>query len=138
MECFSSQLEEQAYDQHIHALNIFRTYTLPKTIQAAEGFERYTHTELKNYEIRFLNSEYQKQYRKQLLPLLPQPPKISVLIRSLNRSTLSTALDSLAAQTYSNIEMILINDGSTDRTEEIVREFQNEFSKRGKVGRAHV
>lgn len=109
MECFSSQLEEQAYDQHIHALNIFRTYTLPKTIQAAEGFERYTHTELKNYEIRFLNSEYQKQYKKQLLPLLPQPPKISVLIRSLNRSTLSTALDSLAAQTYSNIEIIVVN-----------------------------
>ena len=40
-------------------------------------------------------------------------------------------LKSILNQTYSNIEMILINDGSTDRTEEIVREFQNEFSKRG-------
>ena len=37
MACFVSQLAMQAYDRHIRALNIFRTYTLGSSIEAAEG-----------------------------------------------------------------------------------------------------
>lgn len=37
MACFASQLAMQAYDRHICALNIFRTYTLSSAIEAAEG-----------------------------------------------------------------------------------------------------
>ena len=40
-------------------------------------------------------------------------------------------LNSILNQTYCNIEVILINDGSNDRTEEIIHDFQGEFSKRG-------
>lgn len=40
-------------------------------------------------------------------------------------------LNSILNQTYCNIEVILINDGSNDRTEEIIRDFQGEFSKKG-------
>ncbi|MBH2042942.1 MAG: PIG-L family deacetylase [Comamonadaceae bacterium] len=35
--CFASQLAMQGYDRHISALNIFRTYTLPAAVEAAEG-----------------------------------------------------------------------------------------------------
>jgi LmbE family N-acetylglucosaminyl deacetylase len=37
MACFASQLAVQAYDRHVTALNVFRTYTLPPAVAAAEG-----------------------------------------------------------------------------------------------------
>lgn len=44
---------------------------------------------------------------------------------------LSRFLNSILSQTYSNIEIILINDGSSDRTEEIVHDFQNVIRNKG-------
>ena len=38
MRCFPSQLSHQSYDQHIVALNTFRTYTLSKEVLYAEAF----------------------------------------------------------------------------------------------------
>jgi LmbE family N-acetylglucosaminyl deacetylase len=37
MACFESQLAMQRYDRHVSSLNIFRTYTLPASVVAAEG-----------------------------------------------------------------------------------------------------
>ena len=45
--CFASQLAKQAYDQHIAALNRFRTYTLPPCVQFAEAYHLVTGGELK-------------------------------------------------------------------------------------------
>lgn len=42
MRCFASQLVQQAYDDHIMALNRYRTYTLPRSVQAAEAYRRVT------------------------------------------------------------------------------------------------
>jgi glycosyltransferase involved in cell wall biosynthesis len=39
--------------------------------------------------------------------------------------------ESILAQTYSNIELIFINDGSTDRTEQIVRSYKPKLVDRG-------
>ena len=39
--CFPSQLALQTYDRHLNALNVFRTYTLPASVQAAEAYEYY-------------------------------------------------------------------------------------------------
>lgn len=38
IKCFTSQLAVQVYDQHIWALNRFRTYTLPANVQFAEAY----------------------------------------------------------------------------------------------------
>ena len=38
MQCFSSQLAQQAYDRHITALNVYRTYSLPAEVQYAEAY----------------------------------------------------------------------------------------------------
>lgn len=38
LHCFASQLALQDYARHMEALNVYRTYTLPAQVQAAEGF----------------------------------------------------------------------------------------------------
>jgi hypothetical protein len=40
MACFVSQMAQQAYGDHLLALNRFRTYTLPQTVRAAEAYRR--------------------------------------------------------------------------------------------------
>ena len=40
-------------------------------------------------------------------------------------------LDSVLTQTYSNLELIIINDGSKDKTEEIVLSYQSKFNEKG-------
>lgn len=39
-------------------------------------------------------------------------------------------LDSVLEQSYSNIELILVNDGSTDNTDKVVENYQNKFNDR--------
>ena len=50
---------------------------------------------------------------------------ISVAIPVYNgETTLRKCVDSILAQTYKNIEVILVNDGSTDRSEDICRSYE--------------
>jgi LmbE family N-acetylglucosaminyl deacetylase len=55
--CFASQLVNQAYDQHINALNRFRTYTLPGSVQFAEAYRFVKGEDLKTGDVyeRFRN-----------------------------------------------------------------------------------
>lgn len=58
-------------------------------------------------------------------------PYFSVCIPSYNRAhTLKRCLDSLCKQTYKNFEVLLIDDGSLDNTESIVREYDDKFNIR--------
>lgn len=51
--------------------------------------------------------------------------KVSVIVPVFNAAkTLSTTLSSLLAQTYKNIELLIINDGSTDASLEIIKSYQ--------------
>ncbi len=51
--------------------------------------------------------------------------KISVIVPVYNVSEyLKKCLDSLLQQTFKNMEIIIVNDGSTDNSEEIVKEYQ--------------
>lgn len=51
-------------------------------------------------------------------------PKISVIMAAYNsQHYVSEALESLECQTFNNFEVVLINDGSTDSTHEIISRF---------------
>ena len=53
-------------------------------------------------------------------------PLVSIVIPVYNGSNyVSEAIDSALAQTYKNIEIVVVNDGSTDNTEEIVKSYGN-------------
>ena len=51
---------------------------------------------------------------------------ISVILPAYNAETyLKEAIDSILVQTYKNFELIVLNDGSTDRTEEIILSYDD-------------
>lgn len=53
-------------------------------------------------------------------------PQISVILPAYNAERfLKEAIDSILAQTYTNFELIILNDGSTDRTEEIILSYDD-------------
>lgn len=55
--------------------------------------------------------------------------KVSVIIPAYNAEKyVKEALDSLKNQTYKNVEIVVIDDGSTDKTYEIVHNYASEYS----------
>lgn len=48
-----------------------------------------------------------------------------------NEAFLGEMLDSVLNQSYDHIQMILVDDGSTDGTAEIAKQYENKFRKRG-------
>ena len=56
-------------------------------------------------------------------------PKITIIVPVYNvEKYLKECLDSLVSQTIDNIEVICINDGSTDNSKEILEDYQNRYS----------
>lgn len=59
-------------------------------------------------------------------------PLVSIITPCFNgEKVVHRMIESVLAQTYNNIEYILVNDGSTDRTEAVVLSYQEKFDKRG-------
>lgn len=56
--------------------------------------------------------------------------KISIIIPVFNTEKyLRRCLDSVIAQEYKDIELVLINDGSTDNSERLINEYKNKYPK---------
>jgi glycosyltransferase involved in cell wall biosynthesis len=54
------------------------------------------------------------------------PPLVSVIIPTYNRASfLLEAIDSVFMQTFENVELIVIDDGSTDETAEALKKYQD-------------
>lgn len=110
MAVFLSQQDQQDYAGKIAALNVFRTYTLARQVVAAEAYCLWDSAAQATPWDAFCESEYLRQ-RRLGLPLIGHCdfPLVSILIRSTARATLAKALDSIALQTYPNIEVVLVN-----------------------------
>lgn len=106
METFSSQQALQDFSGQIQALNRYRTYSLPKGVEAVEA---YWLLEPKEWTLLAQTGQW-----AQVSPGLPinlpsiHAPLVSVLIRSVGRDQLYQALDSIALQTYPNIEVVVV------------------------------
>ncbi len=51
-------------------------------------------------------------------------PPVTVIIPSYNHARyISTAIDSVLTQTYNNIDLIVVDDGSTDESHAVLREY---------------
>ncbi len=114
MACFSSQNAKQRYDQHIAALNRYRTYTLPEQVSAAEAYMLVNAETLADDPLKLYESEHARQKALGLPLNSDDLPLVSVIIRSMDRPSLVEALDSIALQTYPNIEVVVVNAKGPD------------------------
>lgn len=115
--CFASQLLEQPYEQRIEGLNSFRAFHLGAHSQGAEAFRVLSAHDLALPLGRFFGEALQS---RQLLGAATDTgdiPLVSVIVRSMDRSTLDDALTSIARQTYPHIEVVVVNaSGAPHRT----------------------
>ena len=106
--CFASQLALQDYGRQVTALNEFRSYTLPKGVQAAEGYLLIEPGRIAEEWSDLYLPEHRRQERLGLELDSSELPLVSILVRSNGRSSLTQTLDSIALQTYPRIEVCLV------------------------------
>lgn len=116
MACFTSQNSRMDYPGFIDALNHYRALTLPAGVKRVEAFEVYFGEQLRQLAVLPFESPRQRMIARGQL-LTPQDiPLVSVLIRSAGRQSLQRALESVLAQTYGHIEIVLIDVQGTGLT----------------------
>jgi len=107
MRAFASQLATRAYDRFVEALNRYRAYTLTTAVEAAEAFISVSAAELAASGLRCLPAL--SGALRRVADTTGDEPLVSVLVRSTDRPTLGEALDSVAAQTYGNVEIVVVD-----------------------------
>ena len=127
IQCFTSQLAVRAYERHVAALNRYRTYTLPESVQAAEGYwvldaAAVLHMQHEPY------LAIAKQWRMQSALPLADVPLVSVMIRTMGRAELAEAITSVALQTYPRIEIVVVDARGTGQLQ--IEQLQQRFPLR--------
>jgi len=108
--CFTSQLALEDYEPHIRALARLRAFGLRPPCTQAESFFRVNLQAVRQQGA--LAALPQWPWVRERLGLANDPaqrPLVSVLIRSMNRDCLPEALASVALQTYTHLEVVVVN-----------------------------
>jgi len=75
----------------------------------------------------FLTPLYELWKKRKLKKLPPFKGKVSILVPAYNEEkTIRRTIESILSSDYENMELIVINDGSTDRTEDVIRDYIDE------------
>ena len=109
MRCFVSQLKEQPYDLRMEGLNRFRSYFLGPQAVAAEAFLLTTPAALSAGPAVLFEGAPAHRQRLGFSVSSEHIPLVSIIVRSMDRPTLGRALDSLALQTWPNVEVVVVN-----------------------------
>ncbi|MEB3281104.1 MAG: glycosyltransferase [Lyngbya sp.] len=114
----------QNYDQMAEFLQKSLGYT-PYTVRItiSDWVKRFIgHCKAYGYQLNLESLRNLPQWKQLISGFLPSPPpKVSVIIPAYNCAEyLEQAVKSVLEQTYNNYEVIVINDGSTDKTYEIL------------------
>lgn len=109
MECFSSQAEVQDYKRHITALHAYRTYTLDRNVEFAEAYAIIRSSKLKPGDVLWQQKSGFKLQAQAQGRTGETCPLVSVIVRTMNRPELAEALQSIAEQTYPNLEVIVVD-----------------------------
>jgi glycosyltransferase involved in cell wall biosynthesis/LmbE family N-acetylglucosaminyl deacetylase len=109
MDCFASQNASLDYPEFITALNRYRTMTLDRGVTKAEAFELYAASSLSLPGVMPFESEHRRLLSRGIPGDARDLPLVSIIVRTTLRATLTQAIDSAIAQTYQNIELILVD-----------------------------
>lgn len=107
---FGSQLGIESYESHARAFASLRAFGLPAGCTAAEAyFEVDLDAVRKGGPLAALPQWPWVRQRLQLANAPSQLPLVSVLIRSMDRASLTETLASVALQTHANLEVVVVN-----------------------------
>ena len=107
---FVSQLAIQPYEAHAQAMASVRAFGVGGNCVAAEAYFMVDAEELRRQGAAAAMPFWPMVRAEQGLANSPQQlPLVSVLIRSIDRPQLQEAVASVIAQTYSNLEIVLVN-----------------------------
>jgi LmbE family N-acetylglucosaminyl deacetylase len=119
MQAYASQLAVQSYERQIRGLNVFRTYTLPKGVEAAEGYLVLDAAELGQDPLGVYLPEYRRQRLLGLDLDSGSRPLVTVIVRhGRDAAGLARTLDSLALQTYGRVEVVVVESSDAPGKDE--------------------
>lgn len=107
--CFVSQESFEPYGERIQGLNRYRAYSLGSRCRAAEAFFHVHARGLLDGLWALPRSWMDRCTARRAAVDSADIPLISVIIRSMDRPCLREAVQSLADQTYPNIQVVLVN-----------------------------
>lgn len=110
LQAFGSQEALHGYRQHAQAMSAVRAFVCPPPVEAAEAFWQVSAQALVEQELTPALGGWPLQRNAMGLASTPgQLPLVSVIVRSMDRPSLSDAIASIAMQTYPNIEVVVVN-----------------------------
>lgn len=110
LQAFGSQEAQHGYRQHAQAMSAVRAFVCPPSVDAAEAFWQVPAQALVEQRLTPALGGWPLQRNAMGLANSPgQLPLVSVIVRSMNRSSLPDAIASVAMQTYPNIEVVVVN-----------------------------